>query len=122
MNAFAGKYSTTRIGRSVSERNARCLLTPESAEVAGDENGDARAQDGIRFDSAKLLNALERTEPQNGRLGFVARHDSASFARQLRERDLLIELRFGAVLAARSLSAVALFGFDQPACVLKEQG
>jgi hypothetical protein len=95
-------------------------LTPESPEVAGDENRVARASNGICFDSAKLSNALERASLQNGRHRFSVRHDSASFARRLRERELLIELRFGAVLAARSLSAVALSGFDQPACVPKE--
>jgi hypothetical protein len=117
-----GNYSATRIGRSVSEPRARCLLTSEIAEVSGDENDPARAANGMCFDSAKLLNARERASPQNARQRFVLHHESASFARQLRERDLLIELRFGAVLAARSLSAVALSGFDQPACVLKEQG
>jgi hypothetical protein len=110
------------VGRSVSTADARCLLTSESAEVAGVENRRARAVNGMCFDSAKLLTARERALPQNGWPRFALRHDSASFARQLRERDLLIELRFGAVLAARSLSAVALLGFDQPACVFKEQG
>jgi hypothetical protein len=74
------------------------------------------------FDSAKLLNARERAHLQNHSRASSARHDSASFAGQLRARDLLIELPFGAVLAAPSLSAVGLFGFDHPACVLKEQG
>jgi hypothetical protein len=74
------------------------------------------------FDSAKLLSVRERAPLQNQSPVSSARHDSASFAGQLRARDLLIELRFGAVLAAPSLSVVALLGFDHPACVLKEQG
>jgi len=52
------------------------------------------------------------------RLATIQRHLRGGCVRA----DLLIELRFGAVLAAPSLSVVALLGFDQPACVFKEQG
>jgi hypothetical protein len=97
-------------------------LTPQTAEVAVDEKQRARASNGMCFDSAKLLSAHESAALQNEARANSGRHDSASFARQLRERDLLIELPFGAVLAAPSLSAVALLGFDHPACEFKEQG